>query len=443
MSHIDLKIEHAYIVTLNKSDEILFDSTICIHNGAIIAIGSYEECSDYNADTIIDAQGNLVMPGLINAHTHAGMSIYRGMADDLPLQTWLNDYIFPTEAEFCTRENVAIGTQLAILEMIQSGTTCFADMYYFEDTVAEICNTMGIRAVLAQAIIDFPAPDYNTPQDTLNFLRKTIPLYKDNSRISIIPGPHSPYTCSPEILQEARTIANTNNTPIHIHVSETHQEYTLCLEKHKKTPIEKLEEQGIFNGKTIAAHCVYVSEHDRDILAKRQVGVINNAQSNLKLVSGVSPVPNMKEAHITVALGTDSAVSNNSLDMFQEMKTAALIHKLNNANPTVLPAKEIVRMATIESARVLGVDKQVGSLEIGKQADIIIININKPHLVPLYDIFSHIVYAMSGHDVDTVFVDGVCLYQNKQFTFADPLEIMINAQTIANTIQEKNTVQNK
>lgn len=437
MNHIDLKIEHAFIVTVNQSDDILYDATLCVQNGVIVAIGSYEEYKDISADTIIDAQGNVVMPGLINTHTHVGMSIFRGMADDLPLQTWLNDYIFPTEAQFCTRENVAIGTQLSILEMIQGGTTCFADMYYFEDTVAEICNTMGIRAVLAQAIVDFPAPDFENPHATLESLDTTISLYKNNSRISVIPGPHSPYTCSLKILQQARTLANKHNVPLHIHVSETQHEYTQNLEKYSQTPIEYLAQHNIFSGKTIAAHCVYMSEHDREILSQHAVGVVNNPQSNLKLISGIAPVPLMKEADIPVALGTDSAVSNNSLDMFQEMKTAALIHKLNNANPTVLPAKEIVRMATIDGANVLGIDDKVGSIEIGKQADIIIININQPHLVPLYSIYSHIVYAMNRHDVDTVFVDGVCLYQNKQFTLADPLEIMINAQTIANAIQEK------
>jgi len=441
MSHVDIKIENALIVTVNNDNQIIYDGCVCIQNGIICAIGTAEECENFNADTVIDAQGNLVMPGLINAHTHAGMHIYRGMADDLPLQKWLEEFIFPTEAKFCTKENVAIGTRLAILEMIKNGTTCFADMYYFEDVVAEVCDEMHMRAVLGQAIIDFPAPDFKTPQETLSHLDSVIEKYKTHPRVSVIPAPHSPYTCHTETLQAARELANKHNVHMHIHLSETELEYNDSINDHDKTPTEYLEDIGALNGKTIAAHCVYISEHDREIILQKNVGVVNNPQSNLKLVSGISPVPLMKELNINIGLGTDSAVSNNSLDMFQEMKVASLIHKLNNGNPTVLPAEEIIRMATIEGAKVLGIDNQVGSLEVGKQADIIIINLNQPHLVPLYNPYSQIVYAIQGNDVDTVFIDGTIVYQNKTFMVGDTLDIMCDAQIVAN--QVKDSLENK
>lgn len=436
MSYIDIKIEHALVITIDSQDTILYDGAVCIHNGMIVAIGTTEECKEYDAETIIDAQGNILMPGLINAHTHAGMSIFKGMADDLPLQSWLQDKIFPAEANYCTRENMEIATKLSIIEMIQSGTTCFGDMYYFSDVVADVCDRLHMRAVIAQAVIDFSAPDYKTPTDTLEALEKAIPVINKHPRITLIPGPHSPYTCSADIMQKCRALANKHALPLHIHVSETQQEYNTSLETFGKTPVETLHDLGMFSGKTIAAHCVYISEHDREIFTKHAVGVVNNAQSNLKLVSGVAPVHLMKEVGIPVALGTDSVVSNNSLDMFTEMKVAALIHKLNSANAAALPAKEIVRMATIDGARVLGIDQHVGSLEVGKQADMILININQAHLVPLYDVYSHLVYAVKGSDVDTVFIDGTCVYQNKHMLVTDVLECMIAAQTIANTIQQ-------
>src|SRR5690554_4300329 len=283
MNTVDLKIEHALVVTVDEKDTIIYDGCVCVHNGIICAIGTSDECAGYDAEMVIDAQGNMLMPGLINAHTHAGMSVYRGMADDFPLQEWLEDYIFPTEAEFATRENVITGTKLSILEMISSGTTCFADMYYFEDSVAEVCDQMEMRAVLAQAVIDYPAPDFKKPSDTFDFLRKIIPVYEKHPRVKIIPGPHSPYTCSPEVLSEARKIANEYSVPMHIHVAETQHEYNLCIEQHDKTPVENLYDSDLLNGKTIAAHCVYTSEHDREIFVENNVGVVNNAQSNMKL----------------------------------------------------------------------------------------------------------------------------------------------------------------
>ncbi len=271
-----IKITNAYILTLDSRYTIIENGCICIHNDTIEYIGSNEECEHIEAETVIDAQGNLVMPGLINSPTHAAMSIYKGRADDLPLKEWLEQHIFPTESEFCTIENVAIGTRLGILEMIMSGTTCFADMYYFTQKVADICEEFGMRAVLAQAILDIKAPDHDTPQQALEHTEELIKKYIDNDLVRVIPGPHSPYTCKESTLTACRELANTYKLPIHIHVSETIAEYNQSLADYAKTPVQYLNDLGLFKGETIAAHCVYISDFDRELLAKNNVSVVNN-----------------------------------------------------------------------------------------------------------------------------------------------------------------------
>lgn len=434
---ISIKITNAYIVTMNDSFSIIENGCICVENDIITYIGDEAAVSHLEAQTVIDAQGNLLMPGLINGHTHAAMSIYKGMADDMPLQEWLEHHIFPTESEFCTQQNVEIGTRLGIMEMIMSGTTCFSDMYYFTPTIAEVCKSMGMRAILGQAILDFKAPDFDTPMQAIEATKNFVETHKNNPLVQIIPAPHSPYTCNAEVLQACRKLANDFDVPLHIHVSETIAEYNTSLAAHNLTPVQYLHSLGMFNGKTIAAHCVYISDEDRQILAQQKVHVVNNPQSNMKLVSGISPVPLLLQANIPVCLGTDSSVSNNSLDMFQEMKVAALIHKLNHSDASVLPAKDLVYMCTRGAAKVLGIEHITGSLEVGKKADILLVNINQPHLVPLYSVYSHIVYAMQGHDVDTVIINGTIVYLQKQFQLIDSIETMIDAQIIANAILER------
>lgn len=432
----ELKIKNAYIVTVDSNNTIYDNGEIAISGGRIIAIGNSGDLDHIEGHEVIDAQGGLVMPGLINAHTHAGMSIYRGMADDLPLQEWLHEHIFPAEANFCTADSVEIGTKLSILEMIRFGTTCFSDMYYYEENVAKVCNQIGIRAVLGQAILDFPAPDHATSDDAIIHIEKLINTINVSGLAIVIPGPHSIYTCSTETLQKARALANKYDIPMHIHLAETVMEYEECLEKYQKTPIQYCDEWGLFEGKTIAAHCVYVSEEDREILKKKNVGVVNNPGSNMKLSSGVAPVPLLRDAGVLVGLGTDSVVSNNTLDMFEEMKIAALIHKVNNNNPTAIDAKTAIRMATIENAKILGLDKEIGSLEVGKKADLIIIDINQPHLMPLYNVFSQIVYAVKGSDVDTVIIDGNIVMLNRKIQNVDMIDIAIDAQLKANEVKE-------
>lgn len=433
---ISIKITNAYVLTMDDSRSIIEKACVCVENGVISYIGNEEAVAHLEAETIIDAQGNLLMPGIINAHTHVAMNLYKGFADDLHLKEWLEEHIFPVEAQFCTYTNVKIGARLGIMEMIASGTTCFADMYYHIPAIAEVCEELHIRALLGQAIIDFKAPDFHTPQEAIAATKNLIEQYKNHALIRVIPAPHSPYTCSKELLRKSRELALEYNIPLHIHIAETSAEYATSLELHKKTPVQYLHSFDFFAGKTIAAHCVYVSEEDTAILSQASVHVVHNPQSNMKLVSGIAPVQHFIEAGVNVALGTDGAVSNNALDMFQEMKIAALLQKLNQSNATVLPAEELVYMCTRGAAKALDLDNEIGSIEVGKKADIIMININQPHLMPLYSIYSHIVYAMQGHDVDTVIIDGTIVYLHKQFTLLNPIDAMIDAQIVANSIYD-------
>ncbi|MDR0940944.1 MAG: amidohydrolase [Bacteroidales bacterium] len=431
---IDYKIINAYVVTVNSEFLIIENGCVCIENDTIAHICETCDSHDIEAETVIDAQGNLLLPGFINAHTHAGMNIFKGYADDLPLQQWLFDYVFPVEAKFTNRENVKIGSSLALLEMIASGTTCFADMYYFVEETARLCEEIGMRAILSQPIVDFPVADAATPDEALQLCETLMQRFANHHLVQVVPAPHSIYTCSAEYVQKARALANRFNAPLHTHLSETAEEYNNCIEQHAKTPIEYLNDLGCFDGKTIAAHCVYVSENDREILAQKRVCAVNNMQSNLKLVSGVSPVPELLESGVKVCFGTDSVVSNNSLDMYTEIKTAALVHKYRSGNASALGAQQTVFMATRGAAECLGIDHLCGSIEVGKKADLQIVNINQIHVVPLYNIYSHIVYALQGGDVDTVFINGKCVYLHKHFQGIDAFDVMVRAQELANTI---------
>ncbi|MBK8807328.1 MAG: amidohydrolase [Bacteroidales bacterium] len=433
---VDILIKNAYIVTMNSESSIYEFGTLAILGNTIVAIGKSEDIEYFTSSNEIDAMGSLVMPGLINAHTHAAMSIYKGMADDLNLHEWLHKYIFPAEAKFCNADTVSTGSQLAIMEMIRFGTTCFADMYYFQEKTAEICFLLGMRAVLGQAILDFPAPDFKSSNDALLHTEMLMQKYNNSQLVTIVPGPHSPYTCNKETLIQSRQLANKYNVPLHIHISETMLEYEESIKNNEKTPIEYCDDLDLFNGKTIAAHCVYINDNDRSILKNKKVGVVNNAISNMKLCSGVAPVYFMKEAGVTVGIGTDGVVSNNTLDIFEEMKTVAMVHKLNTNDPTALNAKTVVEMATIENAKILGLDSQIGSLEVGKKADLILINLNQPHLIPLYNIYSHIVYAIKGGDVDTVIINGEIVMLNKTVQYSEALDVAIDAQLIANEVKE-------
>ncbi len=357
----------------------------------------------------IDGENTFVMPGLVNTHTHAAMSLLRSYADDMELQTWLEDKIWPAEANL-KAEHVYWGSSLAFLEMIKSGTTTFADMYFFMEEVAEAALKMGIRGVLSRGLIQFTDPEGKNIQENLDLIKKY--HKRGDGRLTCLFGPHAPYTTNREYLEKIMNLADENKVGIHIHISETKQEVEDIIKEYGKSPVEYLEEIGLFERHVVAAHCVHVSEEDMDILKKYNVGVCHNPGSNLKLASGIAPIPLMLEKGINVGIGTDGASSNNNLNMFEEMHLTSLIHKGYNKDPLLLNGEEVLKMATIGGARVLGLEKEVGSLQVGKKADIIIIDLEKPHFYPKADLISNMVYSAQGSDVKTVMINGKVLMED-------------------------------
>jgi len=376
------------------------------------------------------------MPGLVNTHTHAAMTLFRGMADDLPLDTWLTKYIWPAEAKFITAASVRTGANLALAEMIRSGTTTFSDMYFFADELAQAAKKAGVRAVVAEAVLDFPTPDSKSPQESFAIIEKLADKWKNDPLITIAVGAHSPYTCSSETLKSSKKLADTLGLPLTIHVSETRQEVDDITIKYGVPPFEYLDALGFFGGTVIAAHAVHPTAREIQLMAERRVGVAHNPGSNMKLASGVAPVPEMLRAGIAVGLGTDGAASNNNLDMFKEMNAAALLQKVSRLDPTAMSARDTVKAATIGGAKVLGLGKRIGSLEKGKRADLIIVDLNRPHLVPLYNVYSLLVYAANGADVETVIIDGRIVMQNRKLLTLDEESIKQEARKLALKIRE-------
>ncbi|RJQ54991.1 MAG: amidohydrolase [Actinobacteria bacterium] len=382
----------------------------------------------------IDAHGGIVMPGLVNAHTHAAMTLFRGLADDLPLMEWLNEHVFPAEATHITPDAVYWGQQLACAEMIRSGTTCYCDMYYYEEDGARASREAGVRAVLGEALIDFPGPDRLDPAARLERNRRLCRQWADDPLIYGSVQPHAPYTCSPETMTAAKEIAEECDVVYLIHLAETETEVAQVREKHGVTPVGLLEKIGVLDSRVAAAHAVHLTADDISLLAERGAGTINCPESNMKLVSGVSPVPDLLAAGVRVGLGTDGCASNNNLDMFGEMDTAAKIHKLACKDPTCVDAATVVRMATANSASVIGLGNEIGSLEPGKRADLIIVDTNRPNLVPLYNEFSHLAYATSGGEVRTVIVDGRVLMRDWELATIDEEKVFAEVRAIARDI---------
>jgi len=405
------------------------NNRISVEDGDILISGNIIEKIGRNVSLpgvkIIEGKDSFVMPGLVNTHSHAAMSLLRSYADDMELKPWLEEKIWPAE-ENLRGEHVCWGSMLAFLEMIKSGTTTFADMYFYMDDVAEAAIKIGIRGVLARGLIQFTDPEGKNLQENIDLIEKY--HKKGDGRITCLIGPHAPYTTSPEYLQKVMAAADKQGVGLHIHISETKQEVEDIYKEHGVSPVEYLEKLGLFERHVVAAHCVHVSEKDMDILKKHNVGVCHNPGSNLKLASGIAPVPIMLEKGINVGIGTDGASSNNNLNMFEEMHLTALIHKGYNLNPLILNAREVLEMATIGGARVLGLDHEIGSLEEGKKADIIIIDLEKPHFYPKADLISNMVYSAQGSDVKTVIIDGKIVMENYKLTTYDEKEILIKSE---------------
>ena len=434
----DRIIYNGTVITVNSDFEIIKDGVVGFKDGVIHLVESRKkDITLYDAGEIIDAQGGIVMPGLINAHVHLPMSIFRGLADDLPLAQWLNEYIFPAEQKYISRQTVRIGTLLSCAEMIMSGTTTCCDGYFYEDAVAAAVLETGLRAVLAQGVIDFPAPGVPDPLKNVEAATVFVKQWKNRSSL-ITPSIfcHSPYTCSTDTLKKAKQAADLLGVLFQIHVAETKQEVEQIHEMHGISPVKYLDSLGVINGNTLISHAVWLDEEDMDVLAGRNARIAHCPESNMKLASGVAPIPDMIETGICVGLGTDGCASNNNLDLFVEMDSAAKLHKVVKGDPTVMDAKTVIKMATIKGAKAIGLGDIIGSLEPGKQADIIIIDTQKPHLTPMYHPESHVVYAVNGADVSDVFVSGKPLVRNYLPINLDVNEIMRQAGSVGLAIKQ-------
>jgi 5-methylthioadenosine/S-adenosylhomocysteine deaminase len=427
---VDLLVSGGMVVTLDGSRRVLEDGAIAVRGARIAAVGKTADIAQqYEAPRIIDAKRKIVLPGLINTHNHAAMTLLRGVADDLSLMEWLQKYIFPAEAKNVTREFVEWGTALACLEMIRSGTTTYADMYYFEDQAAEATERAGMRGVLGETIIQFPVPDNKTPADALAYTEKFIKRWKGNPLITPAVAPHAPYTNSAESLKACKALADRYGVPLTIHVSETQDEVRQIREKYGTTSTRWLDNLGVLGPNVFFNHGVWLTEEDLAIIRKRGVGITHNPESNMKLASGTAPVPRMLALGIPVGLGTDGAASNNNLDMFEVMDFTAKLHKLVMMNPAVLPAATVVEMATLGGARAMGMDQEIGSLETGKRADLILVETDSAHGLPLYNVYSHLVYSLKGADVTTSIING-------RVVMLDRKVLTVDAQLIRDKARE-------
>ena len=433
----DLVIRGGTVLTMEAGKQPVRQADVLVKNGRIAAIRPFSAAGldVWRGIETIDASGGIVMPGLINAHCHAAMTIFRGYADDLPLKSWLFEKIFPAEAGFLSHETVYRGTLLACLEMIASGTTCVLDGYFFEDAAAEAVRQSGLRGLLAQGVIDFPAPGVADPADNLRAGRAFLEKWQGVSE-RIVPGLfcHSVSTCSEKTLTGARDLSCQMGSPLQIHLSETREEVASTLREKGKRPVAYLNDIGMLSPGLIAVHAVHLEEAEMALMAGSGVKVAHAPESNMKLGSGVANVPAMVKAGLTVGVGTDGCASNNNLDMFQEMDTAAKLGKVSSGDPQSLSAREILEMATVGGAALMGMERELGTLEEGKRADIVVVNANAPHLCPGYNPFSALVYAANGADVTHVLVDGQVLYENGRFPTLDASEIMGKAREIGKRI---------
>src|SRR2546430_1929585 len=405
---VDLLVSGGTIVTMDGQRRIVEDGAVVVKGDAILALGPRAEIeSKYAAPQTINAKGKLVLPGFINGHTHVPMTLFRGLHDDVTLDEWLRKYIFPAEAKNVTEEFVRWGTRLAAAEQIRAGVTTFADMYYFEDAVAEETKAAGMRGVLGETFIDFPAPDNKDEAPMLDSTEKFLKKWQGDPLIQAAPAPHSIYTCSQKTLQDAAALARKYHAPILIHVAEMKKEWEDSQKQHGMSPVQYLDKIGVLGPDVVSAHCIFVDGADRKILAQRQVGCVHNPSSNMMIASDVAPVPELRAAGVAVGLGTDGpAGSNNDLDLMEEIDLAAKLAKITKMDPLALNAKAVVEMATIDGAKALHMQTEIGSLEKGKKADLILISLDEPNAVPMYDVYAQIAYALKASDVQTVMIGG-------------------------------------
>jgi 5-methylthioadenosine/S-adenosylhomocysteine deaminase len=424
------------VVTMDSGRAIYEDGAVVVRRDVVVAVGPRSELqARYDGQQTIDARGKLVLPGFINGHTHVPMTLFRGLHDDVTLNDWLYKYIFPAEAKNVTEEFVRWGTRLAAAEQIRSGVTTFADMYYFEDAVAEETKAAGMRGVLGETLIDFPAPDNKTNAAMLAYTEKFLQKWQGDPLIQAAPAPHSIYTCSQKTLQDATALARKYHAPILIHLSEMKKENDDSLRTNGASPTQYLDRIGLLGPDVVGAHCIFVDEADRKTLAHRNVGCVHNPSSNMMIASGIAPVPEMRAAGIAVGLGTDGpAGSNNDLDLMEEIDLAAKLAKISKMSPLALTAKAVVEMATIDGARALHMEKEIGSLEKGKKADFIVISLDQPNAVPMYDVYAQIAYALKASDVETVVIGGRPVMRDHKLLTVDENAAIAKAREYKNRV---------
>jgi 5-methylthioadenosine/S-adenosylhomocysteine deaminase len=435
---VDLLITGGTVVTLDDQWNVFVNGFVAIRDAKIVAIGdaSSRNLRDFQSAEILDARNKVVLPGLINTHTHLPMVLFRGLADDLKLDEWLSKHIFPAESRFVTREFVVAGTRLALAEMIRGGTTTYCDMYYFEDAIAEETSKAGLRAVLGQTVIDFPAPDNKTWSEAITSVEAFAGKWKQNELIQPAIAPHAVYTVSTEHLTEVSLLAEKLNLPIVIHLAEASSETDYTLKHYGQRPVSYLEQIGLLSPRVIGAHAIEVNNQELQILRRREVGICHCPQSNMKLAVGVAPIPQMLAAGLRVGLGTDGAASNNDLDLWQEIDTAAKLHKLHTGDATIVSARQALQMATLGGARALHLEERIGSLEVGKMADLIILELDAPHLVPRYDIYSLLVYSAKASDVVDTIVNGRILMRDRQLKTLDIKQVIDDARQYARRVRK-------
>jgi len=428
----DILVTGGTILKVDEKDSKIENGAIVVNQDTIVAMGRKDDILPmYQGRVTIDVPDSIIMPGLVNAHTHAAMTCFRGIADDMELMEWLNDYIFPSEARYVDRELVYWGSTLACAEMIKSGTTTFSDMYIFEEETAQAAKQAGMRCLLGEVLFDFPSPSFKTPAEGLACTERLLKKWADDALVNIMVEPHSLYTCSTELLKASKALADLYHAPLATHFLENKAEVKQLWDKLGQRASTFLRDIGILDESFIAFHGVMMDDEDIRIFADYGCKVVHNPESNMKLASGIASITRMLEHGIVVGLGTDGCASNNNLDMFEEMDTAAKLEKSARLDPTVMSARTVTRMATCNGAATLGLDSLVGSLEVGKKADLCIIDMNKPHLTPLYNEYSHLVYAVNGADVDTVLINGKIVMQNRKMTTIDEEEAMSRVREIA------------
>jgi 5-methylthioadenosine/S-adenosylhomocysteine deaminase len=424
MTRVDLLVLNGTLVTMDKEHRIIPEAAIAVAGGRIVAVGPRSEIvGKYVAAQTVDASGRLIIPGLINGHTHIPMTLFRGLADDLDLQDWLTKYIFPAEAKNVSEEFVRAGTRLGLAEMIRGGTTTYCDMYYFEDAIADETAKAGVRGVLGETVIDFPVADNKTNAEAMAYVERFVQKWKGHELITPAIAPHAPYTVSEEHLKAAKAFSDRTGVPIVTHISETKREVDDSLKAKGASPVDYLARIGFLGNRVIAAHVVWPNPGELEVLKRADVGVVHNPQSNMKLASGVAPVPKMIEEGLRVGLGTDGAASNNDLNMWEEMDTVAKLHKVFSGDPKVISAEEAFELATIRGAQALHLEKEIGSIEIGKRADLVIVERDSLNQIPLYNIYSDLVYATKASDVQTVIINGKVVMRDRRLLTLDEAAI--------------------